>query len=623
MRDNNNKLVEIFFPHDTRRRRYYDLGKAGGKVLINDGVISFYRAVSYYLQNSSPLKDYQKWITHNEPGPEELNQLNTASQHFLYRPKISIITPVWNIDEKWLCRAIDSVINQVYDNWELCIVDGGSTRSYIRQVLEEYAQKDGRIKIKILKENLGIAGNSNEAVSLATGEFIGFLDHDDELAPFALYEIACLLNRNPNFGFVYSDEDKIDENGFRRKPVFKPDWSPDMFLSYNYLCHFSVIRKELVASVGGFHSGYEGSQDYDLFLRVTEKIPSPEIAHIPKILYHWRMISGSAAIHSSAKPYALLSAKKALNDTLTRRKISGEAVDGLFPGFYRIQYTIPDNPKVSIIIPTKDHVDLLHRCIRSILEKTTYRNYEIVIVDNQSKNHDTFAYYDSLKNYPNIRVLSFDKPFNYSALNNYAVARIESPYLLFLNNDTEIISDEWLAAMLEHAQREGVGAIGAKLLFPDKTIQHAGIIIGMIGNTPVCWNLNKYLPDQIPGYFGRANHIQNIGAVTAACMMIRKDVFQEMGGFDEDFTVALNDVDLCLRIRKQGYLIVYTPYAKLYHHESASRGYEDTADKKERFSKELTLLRERWGTEFNRGDPYYNPNLTLEDERRIFQINTG
>jgi O-antigen biosynthesis protein len=623
MPDNQDKIVERFFPHNTQRRRYYDLGRAGGKILINEGFILFCRSVSYYVRHSSPLKNYHKWIENNEPRPDDLDRLRNTAKNYPYQPRISIITPVWNTDESWLRKAVDSVINQAYDNWELCIADGGSTKGHVRQVLEDYAKKDSRIKTTFLTENKGIAGNSNEALSLATGEFIGFLDHDDELAPFALYEIVDLLNRNPDIGFIYSDEDKIDERGERKDPVFKPDWSPDMFLSYNYPCHVSVVRKSLVDFIGGFQSGYEGSQDYDLFLRLTETIPPHEIVHIPKILYHWRMIAGSAATHFSAKPYALISAKKALNDALIRRNISGEAVDGLYPGSFRIHYTILDNPRVSIIIPTKDHIDLLQRCIRSIREKTTYQNYEIVIVDNQSKKPETFAYYDSFKDDTRIRVLSYNKPFNYAALNNYAATRTKSPYLLFLNNDTDVISGEWLAAMLEHAQRECVGAVGAKLLYPDNTIQHAGVIIGMKGTSPVCWQLHKHVPDPVPGYFGRASHIQDVSAVTAACLMIRKNVFQESGGFTEDFAIAFNDIDLCLKIRKRGYLVVYTPYAKLYHHESASRGYENTSEKKERFSKELKLLQERWGTEIKCGDPYYNPNLTFEDERRIFQINTG
>ncbi len=603
-----NKIIERLLPQNTRRGRYYDLGLAGGKILINDGYHAVYQR---YLQKDSDLNEYQRWIKKNESAPYELNQLKKISQNFSYRPKISILMPVWNTDEKWLRLAIDSVINQVYDNWELCIADGGSTKLYIKSILKKYAKKNSRIKVKFLTENKGISGNSNEALSLATGEFIGFLDHDDALAPFALHEVVYLLNQNQNFELIYSDEDKIDLSGNRRDPFFKPDWSPDYFLSQNYLCHFSVIRKNRIDSVGAFRTGYDGSQDYDLFLRCTEKISPSYIAHIPKILYHWRIIQGSAAEKEIAKPYAIISAKKALEDALRRRGQDGEVVEGLFPSSYRIRYAIQDNPLVSIIIPTKDHVDILKRCVQSILDKTEYKNYEIVIVDNQSKDPKTFEYYNLLETNSKIKILHYNKPFNYSAINNYAVTHVDSPYLLFLNNDTEVINAEWLSAMLEHAQRECVGAVGAKLLYPNNLIQHAGVIIGLGG---VAGHSHKYFPGDDPGYCNRLRVIQNFSAVTAACVIMRKDIFQKIGGFRETLSIAFNDVDLCMRIRSAGYLIVYTPYSQLYHHESLSRGCEDTREKQMRFSREVMLIREQWGIVIDKGDPYYNPNLTLERE---------
>jgi O-antigen biosynthesis protein len=618
-----NKIVERHLPLNTRRRKYYDLGRAGGKILINDGYHTFYQSVARYFNKTNKLGDYQKWVKKkNEPKSDELNGLKKISQNFSYRPKISIITPVWNTDKKWLRLSIDSVINQNYDNWELCLVDGGSTKTYIKGMLNGYAQKDPRIKVKILAENKGIAGNSNEALSLATGEFIGFLDHDDELAPFALHEIVSLLNQNQNFEFIYSDEDKMDQNGNRQDPFFKPDWSPDLFLSQNYLCHFSIIRKTLIDSVGGFHIGYDGSQDYDLFLRCTEKVSPATIAHIPKVLYHWRMIQGSAADQIDAKPYAIISAKKALEDALIRRELKGQVIDGYFPSSYRIRYAIQNNPLVSIIIPTKDHVDILKRCVRSILYKTEYQNFEIVIVDNQSTDDETFEYYASLEHNPKIKILYYDKPFNFSAINNYAVTQVDSPYILFLNNDTEVISGEWLSAMLEHAQREVVGAVGAKLLYPNNLIQHAGVVLGITG-TPgqkgVAGHSHKHMSNNCSGYFCRPQIIGNYSAVTAACLMMRKEVFEEIGGFNEDLAIAFNDVDLCLTIKDKGYLIVYTPYSQLFHHESLSRGYENTPEKQERFFKEYLLMRENWGAVINKGDPYYNPNLTLE--REDFSIN--
>ena len=563
--------------------------------------------------------DYELWILKNEPKGEDLKRMAEECKKFKYRPKISIIMPTWNTDERWLRKAIESVLNQVYDNWELCIADGGSTKPHVRRILEEYAEKDKRVKVKFLPKNLGIAGNSNEALKLATGEFVTFLDHDDELAPFALYEVVKLLNEKPDLDFIYSDEDKIDEKGGRRDPFFKPDYSPDMFLSCNYLIHLTVIRKSLVDKVRGFRVGYDGSQDYDLFLRVLEH--TDKIAHIPKILYHWRMTETSAAASTSAKTYAYEAAKKGLADALKRRGIEIEGVyDGLLPSSYRVKYKINGNPKVSIIIPTKDKVEVLKRCVESILNKTTYQNYEIVIVDNNSQEERTFEYYESIKDHPKIRILEYSKPFNFSGINNYAVSKVDSEFILFLNNDTEVVTPEWLSAMLEHAQRKEVGAVGAKLLYPNNTIQHAGVVLGLgAGPYRVAGHSHKYLPDSLPGYYYRPHIIQNFSAVTAACMLTKKSLFEEVGGFDEvNLPIAFNDVDYCLKLREKGYLIVYTPYAVLYHHESISRGYEDSPEKQERFMREVRHMREKWMHILD-NDPYYSPNLTRE--REDFSIN--
>lgn len=589
-----------------------------GQLQLYDANRTIQGSIGFQCFSAKKIKDlYSLWVINHEPNEKQLETLISDEGSFSYHPKISIITPVWNTDEKWLRLAIESVINQIYNNWELCIADGGSSKPYIKRVLNEYTRKDPRIKVKFLPENKGIASNSNEALSLATGDFIGFLDHDDEILPFTLYEVVKKINQYPDIQFVYSDEDKIDERGKRENPFFKPDWSPDLFLSQNYLCHFSVIRKTLIDSVGGFREGYDGSQDYDLFLRVTEKIPASAIIHIPKILYHWRSIQGSAANLSNAKPYAFVSAKNALQDALIRRKINGEAAEGLFPSSYRIRYSLINNPRISIIIPTKDKVDVLQRCIGSILERTSYKEYEIVIVDNQSVHQDTFDYYEKIKDNEKIRFLSYNHPFNFSAINNYAVSQVTSPYILFLNNDTEVISEEWLSAMLEHAQRENIGAVGAKLLYPGYTIQHAGIILGLTG-TPtqkgVAGHLQKLCPDNNPGYFLRPHIIGNTSGVTAACMLMKKEVFEKNGGFDEDLAVAFNDVDLCLKLRQNGYLIVYTPYAKLFHYESLSRGYEDTPEKQKRFTQEVRIIRERWSEVIDKGDPYYNENLTIGSE---------
>jgi GT2 family glycosyltransferase len=382
-----------------------------------------------------------------------------------------------------------------------------------------------------------------------------------------------------------------------------------------YTCHFGVYRKKIIDEIGGFRKGYEGCQDYDLVLRLTEK--TDKIYHIPKILYHWRKIPGSTSERYEAKSYAEKNSKKALREAMKRRGIKGEVVDGLFRSSFRIKREIKGTPKVSIIIPTKDKVDVLRRCLTSIVEKTSYPNYEIAVVDNNSREEETLEYLRSINKRRNIRVLNYKRPFNFSSINNFAAKNVDSEFLLFLNNDTEVISNEWLSAMLEHAQRKEVGAVGCKLLYPDNSIQHAGVILGITGipgQRGVAGHSHKYLPDGFHGYFGRPHIIHNLSAVTAACMMMRKEVFEEVGSFDEKLTVAFNDVDLCLRIRENGYLIVYTPFAVLYHHESMSRGYEDTPEKQARFLKEVKYVRDKWGHIIDKGDPYYNPNLTLERE---------
>lgn len=550
---------------------------------------------------------YQLWIIKNEPKPWELEECRRRADNFGYKPKISIVTPVYNPDRNVLIEMIESVRSQVYQNWELVLVDGASTLSHVKKVLEDSAKEDNRIKVKFLDRNYGIGGNSQEALSLTTGEFVGFLDHDDTLAPFALYEVAKILNQEPDVDFVYSDEDKITEQGKRYDPFFKPDWSPDYFLSCNYLCHLSVIRAGFVKEIGGFRLGVEGSQDYDLFLRATER--SRKIFHIPKVLYHWRAGATSAAGSTSAKPYAYAAAQRAIGEAISRRGIKA-SVDHIPPGFYRVKYELVGRPKISIIISTKDQVGILRKCIEAVLAKTRYDNFEIIIVDNQSGEHGILDFYRELTEAnKRVRVLEYNKPFNFSAINNYAVANLNTDFCLFLNNDTEVISQEWLTAMLELAQRKNVGAVGAKLYYFDNTVQHAGVVIGLGG---IAGHPHRFSPRSSPGYMGRLSVIQDVSAVTAACMMVRQEVFREIGGFDEALAVAFNDVDFCLRLRERGYLVVYTPYAELYHYESKSRGSDDTPERRERFSKEIELMRTRWKHILDSGDPYYNPNLTLD-----------
>ena len=597
----------------------------GYRILRNEGVNSFINKSTIYIKyKQKNMSLYEIYLQHNEINDSMLDQMKNDIRDFKYNPKISIITPVYNVDKIWLEKAINSVTSQIYENWELCLVDDASTNENTKKTLGEFQRKDHRIKVKYLKDNHGISEASNEALALSTGEFVGLMDHDDELAINALYEVVKLLQEHPNADMIYSDEDKMDTKGKRCDPYFKPDWSPDLFLSNMYVSHFGIYRRNIVEKIGGFRKGYEGSQDYDLVLRFTEK--TTQIYHIPKIFYHWRQIPGSTAERYEAKGYADINAVRALEDALVRRNINGKVVSGKFPSSFRVKRHIKGNPKVCIIIPTKDRYKTLKTCIESILEKTSYDNYEIMIVDNNSKDDAAIDYLKTISKLPRIKTIYYDKIFNFSAINNFAIRHSESEYILFLNNDTEIISDEWLTAMLEHAQRDNVGAVGCKLLYPDNTIQHAGVILGITG-TPsqsgVAGHSHKHLPNTAHGYFGRPHIIHNISAVTAACLIMRKDVFEDVGGFDENLAVAFNDVDLCLKIRDKGYLIVYTPYAELYHHESVSRGYEDTPEKQRRFSKEVKYIRDKWGKVIDRGDPYYNPNLSLNHEDYAIKINVG
>jgi glycosyltransferase involved in cell wall biosynthesis/2-polyprenyl-3-methyl-5-hydroxy-6-metoxy-1,4-benzoquinol methylase len=599
-----NKVVERLIPQNTRRRRYYDLGRAGGKILIDSGFHAFSRSIAQYLHKTDELSEYQMWIERNEPTPAELIQFKNISQYFAYRPKISILIPVWNTDKNWLRLAIDSVVHQIYDNWELCIVDGGSTNRYIKPILEEYAKKNSRIKVKFLTENKGITGNSNEALSLATGEFIGLLDHDDTLAPHALFEIISLLNQKPNLSLIYTDEDKIDSDGHRVCPFFKPEWSPDLILSCGYINHLTIYRKKHIDRIGGFRHDCDYSQDYDLLLRFLELTNDSEIGHIPKVLYHWRMSEGSSAYDPMAKDgKIILAAKKALQDALDRRGIEGIVLDGLWSTSYRVKRKISGNPKISIIILTKDKCQLLERCIESIEVKSTYKNFEILIVDHESSSPDTLDFLNRTRH----RVMRYSGPFNFSVMNNLAVQQTNGDYLLFLNNDTEVISGDWMECMLEHAQRSGVGAVGCKLLFPDRSIQHAGVILGMSPDqkTGVAGHWFKGVPYDCPGYFNLINTIRNYSAVTGACMMISKEKFLLAGGFEPALAVCYNDVDLCLKLRKMNYWNVFTPYAELIHHESVSRGISVSPD-------EAQYMLNKWGT-LIKEDPFYSVNLSLSD----------
>ncbi len=584
-------------PHRSRRERFVQ------------NVMQFLRRLRPGLPRLYfNLNDYDTWIAANEPSPAGLITQSSRAEGFGYKPLFSLIMPVWNIPTEILNQTISSVLQQTYRNWELCMVDASSVPD-TRQVLSDWAKKDARFKIKFLDENKGIAVNSNEALRLANGELVGFLDHDDLLAPFALFEIVRRLQFNSPVDVIYSDEDKIDENGKRFDPFFKPDFSPDYLRTVNYMPHFLAIRKPLGDQIGWFREGYDGAQDYDLILRAVEKAKS--VMHIPLVLYHWRAWTASTASGSGAKPYANASGKKTLQEHLDRIGLPAQVGNGFTPTLYREHYQLPGTPTISIIIPSHDHAADLETCINSILQKTNYSNFEIILVENGSKQPETFELYEKLAHDPRIHILKWDEPFNFSRLNNWAASQASGEVILFLNNDIQVINGDWLEEMLQYAIRPDVGAVGAKLYYPDDSIQHAGIIVGLGG---VAGHSHKHYPGQHVGYFHRLVSVQNISAVTAACMMVRKEVFQEVNGFDEKFILAFGDVDLCLRIMQKGYLNVWTPYAELHHYESKTRGYENTPERRKRFRKEVEYFKQRWSDFLHKGDPYYNPNLTLDRE---------
>lgn len=525
-----------------------------------------------------------------------------------HRPLISIVVPVYNVDPKWLHAAVDSVRNQFYPNWQLCMADDASTSASTRQSLDEIeALGDQRIIIRRLEANVGIAGASNAALELASGDYVGLLDHDDELTRDALLEmVRHIVDGEPDL--LYSDEDKLDEDGRHIDPHFKPDFSPDYLLSNNYVCHFSVLRRELVERIGGFRNGFDGAQDFDLILRASEVAET--IVHVPQVLYHWRRVPGSTSVTSAAKPESSIAGRRALMDAMQRRGIAATIEPGPYPNTFRVHRQIIGNPLVSIIIPFRDKPALLMACVDSILERTDYPHYEIIGIDNGSVDPQVKAAREALqKRDSRVRFLDYDAPFNYSAINNHAAAEAKGEHLLMLNNDTEVIAPEWLRAMLEHSQRPEVGVVGAQLLYPDRSLQHAGVIIGLGG---VAGHSHLMLPTGHPGYFSRPRLIQNLSAVTFACAMTRRDVFEQLGGLnDKELTVAFNDIDYCLRAREAGYLVVYTPYASLFHRESKTRGLDVSPQKRARFSAEIDYMQSRHASVFKHGDPYYNPHLSL------------
>ena len=557
---------------------------------------------------AEPEDIYQKWIAANEPTEEELEE--QRNHKFEHNPKISIIIPMYNTPVKFFGELVDSLINQTYTNWELCLADGSNKEN---PELKDIYSKDSRIKYKFIGENKGISGNTNEALTLATGDFIGLLDHDDILPVFSLYEVVKCINNHPEVDFIYTDEDKFEEVGGKRyDPYFKSDFGPDTLRANNYICHFSVFRKDLMEKLGGFRSEFDGAQDYDILLRMSEI--AEHIYHIPKILYHWRVHELSTAkAGAHAKPYAYEAGKKAVQAHIDRLGLKGTVEAGNTLGTYKVNYEVIGNPKVSIIIPNKDYASTLKVCLKSIIKLTTYKNYEIIVVENNSTEDETFEYYKKIDGKDNIKVIYYpEKVFNYSAIINFGVRNCTGDYVIQLNNDTELLTPNWLQEMIGFAQREDVGAVGVKMYYPDRTIQHAGIIVGIGG---VAGHVFKNIPKNLHGYFSKDAMIQNLSAVTAACIMTPREIYDEVGYMDEEFKVAFNDVDFCLKIRETGKLIVYTPYVEFLHYESKSRGYEDTVEKQQRFKGEIDRFYSKWQGFLDKGDPYYNINLRLDNDQ--------
>lgn len=589
-------------------------------ILQKEGIYGIKRRIAYLKTgimlppqiDTNRHNNYELWIRLYEKKDGYKDDSSSCSCSISYRPMISIVMPVYRPPLDLLNNAIMSVRNQIYENWELCICDDHSCDSQIKDLLITHSNRDSRIKLFFLEQNRHISEATNCALKLASGQYIGFLDHDDMLSADALYEVAECVNAHPRAGIFYSDEDKIDSTGFRFAPHFKTDWNPDLFFSMNYVCHFCIYRSDLIGKVGGLRHGFEGSQDYDLTLRCLKHLADDQIIHIPKVLYHWRAARGSVAFSPLEKSYSQAAGLKALQEFFDDKSSKVVVREGPVHNSYRLLHPIPDPPPlVSIIVPTRDGVHLLRQCLHSVTSKTSYSNYEVIIVNNQSTDTGLFSYLDSIAQQENMTVLTYDLPFNYSAINNFAVKRANGDIIALINNDVSVISPGWLTEMVSHACRPDIGCVGAKLYYEDGLVQHAGVILGLRG---VAGHSHRFAASDSSGYFSRLKLVQNISAVTAACLVVRKNVYEAVGGFDEtNLAVAFNDVDFCLRVAEAGLRNLWTPFAEMYHLESKSRGIPDDKDDQHRMNSEIKYMIETWGHLMHK-DPYYNPNLTLERE---------
>lgn len=570
------------------------------------GFMKTVRMVGNKLRGINEHYTYEDFLKRYPLTEEELEK--QRQEKFEFCPKFSIAVPLYHTKERFLRELVDSIQKQTYGNWELCLADGSGQEENLKSLVESLAKEDVRIKYTLLSENLGIAGNTNAALQMAQGDFVVLADHDDLLTPDALYQCVKALNEHSGVDVIYSDEDKVDMSGKKFfEPHFKSDYNVDLLCTMNYICHLFVFKRDLLQQVGGFESCFDGAQDHDFILRCCEV--AKEIYHIPRVLYHWRCHRESTSENPESKLYAFENGCKAVEAHYKRLGIPATVEQGPFYGMYRTRYHWSETPLLSIIIPNKDHIADLKKCMDSIEERSTYRNFEFIIVENNSTEQETFDYYDSIKNRENVTVLYYEGEFNYSRINNFGSKKAKGDYLLLLNNDTEMIEPDGLKEMLDLCMRPEVGIVGARLFFEDNTIQHAGVIIGFGG---VAGHAFIGLDREANGYFSRILAVQDLSAVTAACMMVKRSVFEEVGGLEEQFQVAFNDIDFCMKVRKKDYLVVYQPYATFYHYESKSRGQENSSEKVARYNKEVDLFRSRWMEILENGDPYYNPNLTMD-----------
>ena len=574
--------------------------------LEKEGMYATLNRAARKLLHLRSIPDYVRWLKKYKITEGELQM--QRQQVFTYEPRFSFVVPLYKTNTEYLRGLLDSILSQTYGKWELCLADGSGRDAALQPVVEEYQKKHPGIKYKLLEENKGISENTNAAIQMAEGEFIVLADHDDIVAPNALYECAKALNQDKNIDVLYSDEDKVDMRGRKYfEPHFKSDFNIDLLRSMNYICHLFVVKRVILKQVGMLRKEFDGAQDYDFIFRCCEA--AKQVYHIPKVLYHWRCHMKSTAENPESKLYAFEAGRKAIEDHYKRCNIPAVVEHSSFYGIYHTRYQWEEMPLISIVIPNKDHIGDLQKCMDSIDQKSNYRNYEFVIVENNSMEKETFAFYQQIEQRENVMVLYYEGEFNFSRINNFGVSHAKGEYILLLNNDTEIINSDCLEEMLGYCMRDDVGIVGAKLCYEDDTIQHAGVVIGFGGMAGHAFiGASRY--DM--GYMGRIACAQDYSAVTAACLMTKKEVYMAVGGLSENFVVAFNDIDYCLKVRELGKLVVFNPYAELHHYESKSRGLEDTSEKIERFNGEVEMLTDKWHSLLEEGDPYYNPNLTLD-----------